>query len=975
MDERTQMSKKTWPEGHEKNHLEETTAPAASGGSVEETVVRPDSLERARASVVAVDVEQTRASVSADVEQTRVSIAPADVEQTTASIPAGGEAQLPDRTLGRYLIIKQLGAGGMGAVFKAYDPDLDRKVAIKLLHGAAVGEARTRLIREAQAMARLSHPNVVPVFDVGAHREDQVFIAMDLVEGTDLRAWIATRRPWTEVVDVFAQAGAGLAAAHAVGLVHRDFKPDNVLLSTDAATGKLRAQVADFGLARRDEEREAVPRPAESASVSALDTQITRYGAIVGTPAYMSPEQHAGVAVDPRTDQFSFCVALFEALYGRRPFTGTTIEELARKARSSQREPPPRGSDVPGWLYRLCLRGLQPDREARYARMDALLHDLQAGRARRQRRVLALGGTLLAAAVAGGTAWAMTGPGVCEGGAARVGEVWHAGRRAAVEAAFTATGLPYAAGAWGGAASLVDRYAEDWKNMYEETCSATQVRGEQSAELMDLRMACLQHRLQDLGALVDLLEHADKQVVKRASEAVVALPGLQKCADVEALRGGASRPSVDPARSEALRERLRAGRAKVSAGKAKDALAELTTVATEAAALDDPSLTAATRLALSRAQRESGDDQAARVSAAAAVWQAVADRDDETLWDALLQEMFVLGYKLGRKADAQPWSDHAEALLRRRGQPDRERAQWLHHVGMIEIAAGESAAAEAPLQEAIELYEKVHGASHPRLANLINSLGASKLRGGKYDEARALFERAVAIAEKSHGPTHPELAQPLNNLALSLERQNRYPEAIAAMQRSRAILVAINPQDPMVGLLRQNIGGMLQLSGKPDEALVELAAAQAHLEEALGPDHPAMAGVFTFIGDARRDLADYPAARAAYERGCEIREKALGADHPELGLCLLGQAQVDLLEQRPADALQHVDRALKNVASATSDPGDLGLMHLARAQALRATGAEAEAMTAAAAAREALTRAGLAGQRGMQQLDAWEAGR
>ncbi|MFY0536379.1 serine/threonine-protein kinase [Nannocystis pusilla] len=203
-------------------------------------------------------------------------------------------------------MVKQLGAGGMGTVYKAYDPDLDRTVAIKLLHGAAVGEARARMIREAQAMAKLSHPNVVPVFDVGAHREDQVFIAMDLVEGTDLRQWMATRPRWTEVVDVFAQAGAGLAAAHAVGLVHRDFKPDNVLLSTDAATGKLRAQVADFGLARRDEEHESPVRAAESASSSALDTQITRYGAIVGTPAYMSPEQHAGVAVDPRTDQFSF---------------------------------------------------------------------------------------------------------------------------------------------------------------------------------------------------------------------------------------------------------------------------------------------------------------------------------------------------------------------------------------------------------------------------------------------------------------------------------------------------------------------------------------------------------------------------------------------------------------------------------------------------------------------------------------------
>ncbi|MCY0988667.1 serine/threonine-protein kinase [Nannocystis sp. ILAH1] len=956
MDERNQMSKRTWPESQAKDPLEETTAPGAapasvSVGSVEETVVRPDSLDRVRTMV--------------------------DVERTTASVPAGSEAQPPERTLGRYLIIKQLGAGGMGAVYKAYDPDLDRTVAIKLLHGAAVGEARARMIREAQAMAKLSHPNVVPVFDVGAHREDQVFIAMDLVEGTDLRQWMATRPRWTEVVDVFAQAGAGLAAAHAVGLVHRDFKPDNVLLSTDAATGKLRAQVADFGLARRDEEHESPVRAAEAASGSALDTQITRYGAIVGTPAYMSPEQHAGVAVDPRTDQFSFCVALFEALHGKRPFAGATIEELARKARSNQREAPPRGSEVPGWLHRICLRGLQPDREARYPRMDALLADLQAGRARRQRWALALGGTLLAAAVAGGTAWAMTGPGVCGGGAERVGEVWHAGRRATIEAAFAATGLPYAAGAWAGAAPQIDQYAQGWKDMYEETCSATQVRGEQSAELMDLRMACLQHRLKDLDALLALLEQADKQVVKRATEAAVALPGLQACADAEALRSGAlaSRSVTDPARSEAVRERLRAARAKVSAGKSKDALAELEATATEAIALDDPSLTAAARHALARAQREAGNDEGARITEAAAIWQAVADRDDETLWDGLLNQMFVVGYKLGRKAEAQPWVDHAEALLRRRGQPDRERAQWLHHVGMIAIAAGDNAGAEAFVSEAIGLYEKVFGPDHPRLVGLLNALGASKLRGGKYVEAQQLFERAVALDERAHGSGHPDLALPLNNLALSLERQNRYAEAIAALQRSQAILEAINPKDPTVGVIRQNVGGMLQLSGKPAEGLTELTAALAHLEAALAPDHPAVAGVFTFIGDAKRDLADYPGAREAYVRGCEIREKALGPDHPDLGLCLLGQAQVDLLEQKPAAALQHVDRALKNVAAATNDPGDLGLMHLARAQALRATGAAAASAEAARQARESLELAGVAGERGMKQLDAWEAGR
>src|SRR5690606_1078578 len=245
------------------------------------------------------------------------------------------------------------------------------------------------------------------------------------------------------------------------------------------------------------------------------------------------------------------------------------------------------------WSSDVCSSDL---REARYPGMEVLLAELQAGRGRGQRRALAIGGALLAAVVAGGTALAMTGPGLCTGGAARVAEVWQPRRAAAIERAFTATGLPYAADAWTGAAPLVARYADELKDMYNETCAATRLRGEQSAELMDLRMACLQHRLRDLDALLSLFERADKPVVKRATEAALALPGLHTCADAEALRSGAElQRAVAPARSEALRERLRVAQAQASAGHSKKVLAELEAIEAEATALADPSLTAAAR--------------------------------------------------------------------------------------------------------------------------------------------------------------------------------------------------------------------------------------------------------------------------------------------------------------------------------------------------------------------------------------------
>jgi tetratricopeptide (TPR) repeat protein len=752
-----------------------------------------------------------------------------------------------------------------------------------------------------------------------------------------------------------------------------------VLLSTDAATGQLRAQVADFGLARLDDDTspEPDPRALEHSRGSVLGSQLTRHGAVMGTPAYMSPEQHDAVPVDPRTDQYSFCVALYEALYGKRPYAGATLLEVAMHARSGKREPPPPGNKVPGWLHRLCLRGMQPDRKDRFPKMEALLAELQAGRSRGRRRLLALGGLGLAAAVAGGTAWAMAGPRLCSTGSERVEAVWNPQRRATAEQAFAATGLPYAAGAWTGAAALLDDYGQAWSSMYADTCAATQLRGEQSAELMDLRMTCLQQRLRDMDALLGLFEAADPQIVKRAAEATIALPDLGACADAEALRNGAlaPRPALDPAIVDDLRARLQAARARASAGKSKEAVPLLAAIVDEAIALADPALTAPARLALSRAQAATGADAAASASASAAVWQAIADRDDETLWEALRHTIVVVGYKLGRKAEAGPWIEHARALLRRRGEPPALKASLLRDIGMVEIAAGNPGGADAPLSEAVALFERVYGPDHPRLSSTLNTLGAARLRAGRYAEAQALLERAVRVAETAGGPNHPDVGQALNNLALTFERQNRHDEAIAALRRSLAIVQQIDPEDPNGGIIRQNIGGMLNLAGRPEEARVELAAALELLERTVGPEHPAIAGVMTFTGDVARALGDLPRARAAYDRGYTIREQALGKDHPDLALCLLGLAQVDLAEHDDAAALARVDRALALVADTAFDPGDIGLLHFARARALRALGRAEQASAAAEAARVALTTAGLAGQKPLAELTAWQAER
>ena len=302
----------------------------------------------------------------------------------------------------RYVLLQEIGAGGIGRVYSAYDPELDRRIAVKFLHAYSADEqASARLLREAQAMAKLSHPNVVAVYDVGM-LDRQVFIAMELVDGLPLSRWFrAEKRSWSAVRDVMLEAGKGVVAAHEAGLVHRDFKPANVLVGSDG-----RVRVLDFGLARRVQAQRDGEGLA-SASNSTLDARLTATGAIMGTPAYMAPEQILGGDVGPAADQWAFCVALYEGLFGRRPFSGEDTVGLCRAITEGEPAPPPGGQALPSWLVRACMRGLAKQPRDRFASMQALLDALQHDRTRRRRSwaALALVGVLSAGGAAAAATW------------------------------------------------------------------------------------------------------------------------------------------------------------------------------------------------------------------------------------------------------------------------------------------------------------------------------------------------------------------------------------------------------------------------------------------------------------------------------------------------------------------------------------------------------------------------------------------
>ncbi len=290
------------------------------------------------------------------------------------------ERAVHPQTFGRYVILDSLGEGGMGIVLRAFDRELDRPIALKVLREDLDEQYSARLRREAQAMAKLSHPNVVQVYEVG-QVQGRTFVAMELIKGKSADQWIKQQpRPgWRSCVEMFMQLGQGLAAAHTKGLVHRDFKPSNAIIDQEG-----RARVLDFGLARSGHEGPSgdCPRPeswpeSEPLELGALETSLTRTGAILGTPAYMPLEQIIGLEADPRSDQFSFCVSLYEAVYGERPFKGRTLCELAFALEAGEVRPAPPGNNAPVALRTALLRGLSSAPDERWPSMNALLEELE----------------------------------------------------------------------------------------------------------------------------------------------------------------------------------------------------------------------------------------------------------------------------------------------------------------------------------------------------------------------------------------------------------------------------------------------------------------------------------------------------------------------------------------------------------------------------------------------------------------------
>jgi serine/threonine protein kinase len=777
-------------------------------------------------------------------------------DQALPTLPRGA-------TIGRYVVLGLVGRGGMGEVYAAYDPELDRKVAVKLLrvkpgNGVSRHEGRQRTLREAQAIARLSHPNVVVVFDVGTFQE-QVFIAMEFVEGNTVTYWLqAAPRSWQDVLKVFMAAGRGLAAAHEKGLVHRDFKPDNVMVGRDN-----QVRVMDFGLARQvteksaaadkaangdpsgpitasersgHGERERASTPAEQAAqalanrdaipdvnVDVPDTvvlggtttsieaqahaaaagmfemQLTRTGAMMGTPAYMAPEQFLGSATDARTDQFSFCVALYEALYDERPFAGNTMYALTNNVVQGKVRDAPANADVPLWIRKILLRGLRPTVGERYPSMGDLLDALGKNPATLRRKVaVTVAGAVLPIALLFGIRQSLADHrAVCGGGPAKLAGVWELTRpgepapprHARVKNAFLHTGKSYAAEVHATVARVLTGYAQNWANMYEEACEATQLRGEQSAEVLDLRMSCLQERLGGLRALTDVFSEANGEVVENAVSAANALAPLDRCADVTLLRA-VVRPPEDPvtrAKVAELRRRLAELKARSDAGRWKEVLKAAQATEAEARAIGYQPLVAEILVLEGLAYGRSNDAKTAEKMLVEAFQAADAYRHDEVRATAATELVYVFGYQEGQFEEAERWSGTAEAVLQRVGGHELLRAWQLNNIGTVRGLQGHLEAAMQAEQRSLALKEKALGPDHPDVGISEGNISVELTGLSRNQEALAHVDRAVTLIENGLGAGHPLLATQLNNRGEILNALGRRREARSSFERAQVI--------------------------------------------------------------------------------------------------------------------------------------------------------------------------------------------
>jgi eukaryotic-like serine/threonine-protein kinase len=845
--------------------------------------------------------------------------------------------------LGRYIVIDRIGSGGMGVVYAAFDPQLDRKIALKVLHArtrSGTPNQRTRLLREAQSLARLTHPNVVAIHDAGTFdtsalerdgplvepSDSHIFIAMEYVDGLTLTRWLGEPRTLRDMLEVVIQAGRGLAAAHAAGLVHRDFKPDNVMVSSDPHGTKsgVRVRVMDFGLARTDlgpDSSTAVSVELNKPDASTVAPPSTTDGAVVGTPAYMAPEQHLGLPTDARSDQFAFCVVLWEAIYGRRPFVADSLPALALSVTSGRREPPPAGARVPRWLRRACERGLSTDPADRFASMSDLLATLERGleRARTGRVAVVAAAVVVAGlAVLGARARdeARRADECVELGVA-IADIWPGpgdSARAAMRAAL--------AEAAGGDASVtaarvdpwLDQWSSAWTTAREQTCRAHQVEDTWDDGMRARADECLAERRSELAALVAELGGADADLSWRAVGAAAGLTRVEPCADAAMLTRRPALPSESLDAISAVRELLAHALVLSSAAKYDEGLVVARQALADADSIGWAPLRAEALLRVGVLQERDGDVAAAEATLVRAYVEAGRAAAPETVADAALNLVFVVGAKASRHHEARVWGlagEIAVAAAEPAGPGVRTAGLW-NSLAQVHMDARELPEARAMHERVLAIREDVLGPTHPAVATSLNNLGNVLHAMGDNEGARGMYERALAIREQVFGPDHPDFAVSLESMAHAERAAGRLAEALAGYGHAVAITErALGPEHPKLASMLNNLGSAQLQLGERAASRSSHARSLAIVERAYGPDSLEASRKLAFLANVDMQEGDFASSERSYRRVLAIQENKLGSDNIELVISLVNIAKALMRRGELEEAKALTQRALE----------------------------------------------------------------
>jgi serine/threonine protein kinase len=860
----------------------------------------------------------------------------------------------------RYFVIELLGSGAMGSVYAAYDPRLDRKVALKILAGAVVpsrGDEATdsagnheALLREAQALAQVRHRNVVDVYDAGSY-EGQVYLAMELIEGQTLRSWLEREdeRSLASTLGMLMQAGRGLAAVHSVGLVHRDFKPDNVLIGKDGV-----ARVADFGLARVDEHHatdsaETTPRRAGSDQTAGA-----------GTPAYLAPERMTGTLADARSDLFSFSVVAFEAFAGMRPYPSAAVltGNFSEDSRAKLPEATPR------WLTLAVERGLDPDPARRQQSVDDLLKEFEAGLAadvddrRRRASLKRLGFGSSFVVILGLGAYGVQqldrneSVAECEAKSEEINELWPA-QADEVTAGIRSSELSYADETANKLVPLLSAWSDEWRKTGHRACVESTVDKTLPAELLRRTESCLDLRRSEMQALLDLLASGDPLAVQHAIASVTGFPGASTCADRRALEHG-SWPSAEQWDEVlAVRHKLTAVSSLQLIGKYEPALEQAQEAQKDAETLGWEPLVARAKFRVGVLHEKLGSFEEAKNAMTDAFFAARRSHADDVAADAATGLSFLLGLRLNRAQQGLLWADHAAVALDASEAGPRQRARVERARAGIHRGEFEFDEATALYQSAIERLEEALGPDHPEVMTALQSFAAMRMMMGELDEARGIQERVVEFNERTLGPHHPLVATSLHHLArhslltgdpgragqlleraLAIqeaaygpqsarlvwvldalgevkERQNELPEARALLERSVALSEKHHgPDHPRLTTTLYSLGMAYGAGGDAEKQLEVFERALAISVKAKGPDHVESASLLIDIGVVHKDADRFDEALEYLQKGVPALEKILGRDHVHLapGVCNLGGALFE--SGRAKESVPYFERCL-----------------------------------------------------------------